>query len=334
MACFHPNFATFLVEGQDTDVPKRTLLKFYGHHPPLQSEQARFAPGVELCELPCGQCMACRVEHARQWAIRIQLESRLYEKNAFVTLTYNDVFNEFNAVLNGQFVQYTLRPVHLQKWLKRFREQVRDRYGWTGIRFFACGEYGEQSARPHFHVILFNLPPDFELHFFKSSGSGEPLYRSPDIEKTWQYGFSSVGEVTYESAAYVARYCTKKITGAKAPEHYGKRVPEFTRMSRMPGIAADYIDSDGLLLRQFAHDTVIIQRAKGAVQCSSPKYWSRKLQERYPQVAFSLSEEKKKRAKARLNTRLQQSGKTLEKYYGDRNAVFLANFNNKNIRNL
>lgn len=184
-------------------------------------------------ELPCGQCVGCRLERSRQWAMRCMHEAQLHEMNSFVTLTYND-----------ENVSTSLDYRDFQLFMKRLRKM----FGPT--RFYMCGEYGETTFRPHFHALLFGLDFGDKTSWRKSSG-GFQLYRSATLERLWPYGNSEIGGVSFESAAYVARYCMKKVTGPAAVEHY-KRVdirtgeiisvqPEFTRMSLKPGIGFNWI---------------------------------------------------------------------------------------------
>lgn len=119
--------------------------------------------------------------------------------------------------------------------MKRLRKQ----YG-PGIRFYACGEYGEEFGRPHYHACLFNHTFPDQVPWKESNG--ETLYRSPQLEILWPYGYSSVGAVTFKSAAYVARYIMKKINGPLAESHYQGRKPEFTSMSRRPGVGARWLE--------------------------------------------------------------------------------------------
>ncbi|QCS37079.1 replication initiation protein [Tortoise microvirus 50] len=174
--------------------------------------------------IPCGKCVSCRIKHSREWAVRCCHEASLYEKNCFITLTYNNEHLPSDKSLHLE---------HWQKFMKRFRKK----YG-EGIRFFMCGEYGSVNARPHYHACIFGFDfPDKEIWQVREK---IPLYRSHSLEKLWPFGFSTIGEVTFESAAYVARYIFKKITGDKAAEHYNGRKPEFITMSRRPGIAHDW----------------------------------------------------------------------------------------------
>ena len=169
-------------------------------------------------EIPCGQCIGCRLERSRQWAIRISHEASLHEHNSFITLTYN------NENLPKDL---SLDVTHFQKFLKRLRAHTEDPDSdlYPNIlsqskkpRFFHCGEYGEKFARPHYHACMFDL--DFADQKHWKTINGNKHYTSETLEKIWPFGFSTIGDVTFESAAYVARYVTKKITGKNALHHY------------------------------------------------------------------------------------------------------------------
>lgn len=195
----------------------------------------------EPLNLPCGQCTQCRLEKSRQWAVRCMHEASLWEKNSFVTLTYNDENIPSNK---------SLQLDHFQRFIKRLRRSVDDR-----IRYYHCGEYGELNERPHYHALLFNYRPG-DLKLF-SERDGRRLYTSDSLSKLWPLGFSTIGEVEFESAAYVARYIMKKVTGDRASSHYAGRKPEYTTMSRRPGIGkgwyekfkADVYPSDRVIVR-------------------------------------------------------------------------------------
>jgi hypothetical protein len=177
-------------------------------------------------KIPCGKCIGCRLERSRQWAIRCVHESTMYDNNCFITLTYDDNHLDKNGSLNKRdFVLF------MKKLRKKFGE---------GIRFFHCGEYGEKFQRPHHHACLFNH--DFNDKQLWSVRNGINIYTSEDLYKLWPYGYNTIGEVNFESAAYVARYITKKITGNDAKEHYKGRMPEYITMSRRPGIGKGWYD--------------------------------------------------------------------------------------------
>lgn len=187
---------------------------------------------------PCGYCIGCRLEYSRQWAVRMVHESMLYEDNVFLTLTYNDN----NLPKHG-----SLDKNDLKLFIRRLRN-----YAKNPIRFYACGEYGEKFARAHYHACIFNL--DFSdkeiLHkgrLRKFSGKVrehnlDDMYISSDLGKIWKKGFHTIGKLNFETAAYTARYVTKKINGKMKENYYGKREPEFALMSRNPGIGAPWIE--------------------------------------------------------------------------------------------
>lgn len=172
----------------------------------------------------CGQCRGCRLEVSRQWAVRCVHEAALYKKNCYVTLTYNEESLESRSLIYP----------HFQKFVRAFRKKI------GPVRFYMSGEYGENNLRPHFHALFFGYDFPDKVYLGKSP-SGFTLYRSELLESLWKFGFSSVGAVTFESAAYVARYVMKKVNGPMAEEHYDGRVPEFSRMSLKPGIGAGWI---------------------------------------------------------------------------------------------
>lgn len=145
-------------------------------------------------KVPCGRCIGCRLEYSRQWAIRCVHEAQMHDANAFITLTYAPEYLP---------ADYSVDKGAIQKFFKRLRKSID-----VQIRYFACGEYGEQKNRPHYHAIIFGYDfPDKQLWAVQN---GHQLYRSKILEKAWPYGHSSIGEVTFESAAYVARYVMKK----------------------------------------------------------------------------------------------------------------------------
>ncbi|WNK12948.1 MAG: replication initiator protein [Microvirus sp.] len=205
--------------------------------------------GVKI-KLPCSRCIGCRLEHSRQWAMRLMHENRLHAFSSFVTLTYR---NE-DLPPGG-----TLVKSHFQLFMKRLRKaREPDR-----IRFYACGEYGDLNARPHYHAILFNCRfPD--QRFYKNNGRGEPLFDSIELSKIWPYGDNMIGAVSFDSCAYVARYVMKKRRGADAEEYYDvqdeygeifRRIPEFPLMSRRSGLGRGWFDKYGS--ETYAHDNCV-----------------------------------------------------------------------------
>lgn len=242
MACFHP------ISAQYVTYPFRDV---------RLSPSARPGEQYQMIQLPCGKCIGCHLEKSRQWAIRCLHEASLYEDNSFLTLTYKDL-PPFGS----------LDKRHLQLFMKRLRKRYPDK----NIRFFACGEYGEKLGRPHYHVLLFNH--SFEDAVCKTRRGDFPLYESEILTNLWGHGHASFGSVTFESAAYVARYATKKINGDKKSEHYLDKMQEFILMSRRPGIGYDWLMR--YLDDVYNHDTVIV---RDGVKSKPPRYYDKILSE-------------------------------------------------------
>ncbi|WNK13842.1 MAG: replication initiator protein [Microvirus sp.] len=241
MPCYHPIDAWRSANPQDwSNGPARMVFR-----PELG------LPSTHV-KLPCGQCIGCRLARARTWAIRCMHESTLHAQNCFLTLTYN---NE-NLPPHS-----SLRPDDIVKFFKRLRKSG------AIIRYLQCGEYGELNARPHHHCIIFGwAPPDCVLY----RAGDIPLYQSAFLSKLWPYGFVSVGSVTFDSCCYVARYVTKKVTGAKAAAYYGLRIPEYITMSRRPGIGKAFYDE--YFTDMYSHDMLVV-RDKFVVK--PPRYYDK-----------------------------------------------------------
>ena len=211
----------------------------------------------EKMEVGCGQCLGCRLDYSRMWAMRISHEAAMYEYNGgncFITLTYRDDWQcTMDQWLNGMHVpkDWSLNKAHWQRFMKRLRKH----YNGREIRCFYAGEYGRKckhgidvqhvgcplcnTGRPHFHACLFGLTFD-DLVAYESDG-GITRYTSPTLEKIWGYGFVDVGTLEYGSACYVAGYVLKKVRGPQAQDWYttvdldGEVTyisPEFVGMSR------------------------------------------------------------------------------------------------------
>ncbi|ALS03685.1 VP4 [Gokushovirus WZ-2015a] len=209
----------------------------------------RKALSPAVLKLPCGKCPGCLLERSRQWAVRCMHESKMHPYSSFVTLTYRD-----DRIPPGG----SLRKRDLQLFMKRLRKK----YG--KVRFYACGEYGTGTKRPHYHLLLFGLRFD-DLQRIGTAKGGEPLYCSDKLAEVWPDGYNFIGQVTFESCQYVAKYILKKVDNAtKTPDYltvmtaYGEvivREPEFTVMSRRPGIGMDWFDQ--YHSEVYAYDSVI-----------------------------------------------------------------------------
>lgn len=165
----------------------------------------------------CGQCMPCRFNRRRLWAHRIQLEALCHAQSSFVTLTYGD----------GDHSE--LVPRHLVLFLKRLRKN----YVHNAIRYFAVGEYGDRTERPHYHLALFGVGPCEAPGVIGDC----PCSNCSVVRRTWGFGHVMVGSLSPHSASYLAGYVTKKMT-RRDDVRLGGRCPEFARMSLRPGIGA------------------------------------------------------------------------------------------------
>lgn len=206
MPCYHPILA---YRGRRTN-PET------GKRPLVFNPTDGFTDLTE--KLPCGKCIGCRLEKARQWQVRILHEAQLHEKNCFVTLTYSPL---------------TLPPggTLVKRDLQLFMKNLRYKMG-EGIKYYAVGEYGPKMDRPHYHLCLFGVDFDDKTMWKYKPRLDKCLYRSKTLESIWQKGYSSCGSLTPDSAGYVARYIQKKITGKMAEKHYEGKLPEFALMSR------------------------------------------------------------------------------------------------------
>lgn len=215
---------------------------------------------AQLIEVPCRKCIGCRLDYARQWAERIMLEVESSSNCYFVTFTIDDEH------MNDDF---SLRKKEFSNFLKALREAVFRRFGQRDVRFFMCGEYGRKNFRPHYHVIFFNLPLD-DLLPFEFSGNSV-YYRSEFLESVWKRGFVVVGQVSFNSAGYVARYTMKKANGFRVEDGCE---PEFVNMSRRPGIGRVWFEDHWLEL--YDRDGVYM-KSSGKVSLLRPASYFDKL---------------------------------------------------------
>lgn len=187
----------------------------------------------------------------------------MHEHSCFITLTYAEDY----VPLDG-----SLQKRHIQLFLKRFRKAIEK--DSVKIRYYGCGEYGEQGDRPHYHICVFGYDFKDKVEYFQKQNyrnkikSGCKIYMSEELQKYWPYGICVIGELTFESAAYVARYCTKKITGEDAEGYYGGRQPEYAFMSRRPGLGASWWE-------KYHRDVESLGKViiRNGLQCKVPKYY-------------------------------------------------------------
>lgn len=213
--------------------------------------------------VPCRQCMNCRINYSQEWKNRLIAEAQQWDESYFVTLTYNDQnlpsepvidpkTGEVKTDINGdQVIAHPLVKKHLQDFNKRIRRHWDYQDDHQGIRIYGVGEYGDQTGRPHYHEILYNLPLANNLIYMgnrKRTMYGKTveynLYWSQELQDLWPFGQISIGEVNETTCAYVAGYALKKHKGKEAASWYQERglTPEFAIGSRNPGIGMNYFD--------------------------------------------------------------------------------------------
>jgi hypothetical protein len=233
-------------------------------------------------EVPCGQCIGCRLERSRQWAMRCLFEAQMHEDNCFITLTFAPEHLPKDSSLD---------ITYFQKFMKRLRKHAYP----LKIKYYHCGEYGEENGRPHFHACIFGY--DFSDKILYSSRGGFDHYCSETLGKLWKYGHHDIGDVTFESAAYVARYIMKKRLGKDATEHYTEfdkttgeifreRLPEYTSMSN--GIGSDWFAEfqDDV----YPKDFVTVR----GIKMKPPKYFDNKFEITAPDEYAQLKARRKK----------------------------------------
>lgn len=218
------------------------------------------------------------MEYTKQWATRCVHEAQYHARSCFVTLTYSDQ----NLPAYGQ-----LHKEHLQKFLRSLRKR-----GFK-LRYFACGEYGDQYDRPHYHALLFGVWPA-DAYEWRSKGKYK-YFRSPTFELAWPHGFVEFSDVSRKNCEYVAGYIRKKRT--KSSTDYWDRYertahdgalyylePEFSLMSKKPGIGERWIADHWK--ETYTHDSIILDGREWPV----PEYYDKWLKKNRPGVWESVLE--------------------------------------------
>lgn len=236
-----------------------------------------FTNGVpDYVEIPCGRCPSCKLKYAREWSDRCIAETFYHDENYFLTLTYDDV----HVPKNDRGI-LTLRKSHMSQFMKNLRQALFRKYGkrFTDLKFFGCGEYGSQTHRPHFHLLVFGLPLDdlVRVQFH----NGKWLYDSEFLENIWQKGFVRIGYVTKKSANYVARYTYKKAFQNNSLFYQDFEIePEFINMSRRPGLGKAFFEDHGDFL--FENLSYPFGTEDGGEKIYVTKYWKKLLEKSDP----------------------------------------------------
>jgi len=200
----------------------------------------------------CGQCLFCRINHAREWQHRLLLEASCWEVSIFATLTYDPMFSPYDG---------SLKPRDITLFLKRLRRRMEP----LKIRYYCVGEYGEDTGLPHYHLALFGVGWEYN---YCPERKGEVLYSFDNVvENSWKCGHVHVGEINHKSARYMTNYVTKFMNQEKFKALKGRH-PEFSRMSLRPGIGAPAMVhiAETLLKKGFPKELIVSQLHYGNIK--------------------------------------------------------------------
>lgn len=303
MSCYHPIEAWDYTDQLDLLGPRQISMK---GPQDLGDRKKMIRQGRRLL-LPCRKCVGCRLDKSREWANRVVMEQLYHQESWFLTLTYDDehlppAYPVDPATAEILSVHATLVKEDLQKFFKRLRFNSKQE-----LRYFASGEYGSQTYRPHYHCLIFGLHLD-DLQPIKRNFSGDQYYVSDFIAKCWPYGIHILGQVTWNSAAYVARYTMKKATHGYTREYYEKAgiQSEFQTMSLRPAIGRRFYDDHPDL---FEYSTFNVTTMYGGLKMSPPEYFRKLHKKDRPLDALltglnsALYQEEKLRLKLSLTDR-------------------------------
>lgn len=342
MSCYHPLHAVRLHNTSDKPIIVGARRDVKDNVIPDAILSGRSPMSYDHLYLPCGQCIGCRMDYARRWADRMMLELESHSTAYFITLTYDDdhvsvshyatsfwhiapdgrkrlypsirddlVADDWTVepVMDG--TSLTLCPPHVRDWLKRLRRQQEYHHNGNKIRYYLVGEYGSTTARPHYHAIIYGLQLDDLEPFGRSAAGNYPYYRSATLERTWTYGYVGVANVTWETCAYTARYMLKKHKGATA-DVYTKYAlqPEYSVMSRCPGIGANYyVDHRDEI---YANDEIIISTPRGGRVIRPPQYYDKMYDLEYPSRMADIKSARRIATELQLAAEMEQYSGTLD----------------------
>lgn len=273
MRCTDPRTVGFLPDGKT-----------------LSWSQKHYSKEFSTFKLPCGQCLECRLEYARQWAVRCVHEAEMHEDSSFITLTYSDENLE--------------SPMLIYEHWQNFMKRLRFKYAERKISVFVTGEYGEKTKRPHWHALLFNWRPD-NLYYHRSNDLGDKIYTSPELDELWGKNDrdscpTEIGAVTFRSAGYCARYATKKLVHGRDQEH---EFHPISKKSSKYAIGRSYVEK--------FHDSIFnlgkIVLPDGNT-CAIPRYYEKWLKEhQFEKWKRYVSE-----TKARISSEAQQRAEKID----------------------
>jgi hypothetical protein len=245
-------------------------------------------------KVPCGKCLSCKLSYAKEWALRIYHENSLCTASCFLTLTYNDDHLPSD------------RSVHRSE-VVNFIKRLRKKISPIKIKTFYCGEYGSERGRPHYHIILLGYDfPDKE--YLRTSQSGNVLWESKILDSLWtdsktkkSKGFANIGEVTFESAGYIARYCLKKTKDKKDyvfVDGYDEETGEITKMHNLNPEFIGMSQGIGKNWHElFKEDTDKDYLETNGFKHKIPRYYDKLREKADPDSLAAIKEERERKAK-------------------------------------
>lgn len=249
---------------------------------PIDVRRPDWAVVRRYMAVPCGKCVGCKLERARNWQIRIMHEARYHKENCMLTLTLAD-----EHLCYGH-QQATLVKRDLQLFWKRLRKEVK-----CDVRYFACGEYGSNGSRPHYHAVLFGY--DFPDKVVKFRTADYDVYVSESLDRIWGLGHCSIGALSPASASYVARYILDKALGSSRKYERLGIEPEFVVMSRRPGIGRRFFEEFNSDI--YPQDKVVT--VDGSYK--PPRYYDELMKSQNPKVIEDLRLKRALAAEARFD---------------------------------
>lgn len=274
----------------------------------------KFESQIKIVPVPCKKCWACRLNYSAEWATRIMNEAQGDDNNWFVTLTYDDLHVPIAEAMEWDSIEgetvthkriendgtwsYTLNPEDPNRFIKSLRKYF-ERKGYHGIKYFYCGEYGETTERPHYHFILLHCPLN-PLEFYNPHVDEryKAHWKSKELDRIWKKGIIDVAELEWSCAAYVARYCTKKIVDqyGREPMLMTGRYYEFVRMSN--NIGKEYYESHKADI--YKNDEIIMRTVKGNIgSFKPPKAYDRLLEKENPKLFREIKKSRNKEIERR-----------------------------------
>lgn len=229
--------------------------------------------------LPCGKCIGCRIQRAQEWGTRVMNELKAAGPSAFVTLTYDDE----HLPPGGTLVPNDLKLF----WLRLRRKHDKP------FRYFACGEYGDKTNRPHYHAVVFGYWPQHRVRI--PGERNTPMYRSDELDRLWPHGQARLSPVTRENAVYIAKYTLGKYDEQGQPRDFGQRRAPYLTMSTHPGIGHYYAREHARALARFGG-----VRQRGGTLAAVPRYYVKVLARHEPNLADGLK--RRRIEKMQLNT--------------------------------